>query len=119
MKTNSTRVWLTGILGKEPIIKTFDNGGKKAILILATKDKHLNHNGREILITRWQKVIAWGKTADQVERMLHKGSKVSIEGNIRQYKIQLKDYNYKMITDIMLNQFEVHLDIPYEEKIRA
>jgi single-strand DNA-binding protein len=119
MKTNSNKICLTGTLGKDPIIKIFENGGKKAILILATKDKHLNSSGREIWITRWQKVIAWGKTADQVERMLHKGSKVSIEGNLREYKILLKDYNYKMMTDIMLNQFEVHLDIPNEVKIRA
>lgn len=119
MKTNSNKVCLTGILGKEPIIKIFENGGKKAILILATKDKHLNNSGREIRITRWQKVIAWGKTADQVERMLHKGTKVSIEGFLRQYKILLKDHNFKTMTDIMLNQFEVHLDLSNDVKIRA
>ena len=76
-------VQVTGILGKDVILTSFGNGSKKAILLLATNETNNESNGEESTKTVWQKIIAWGRMAEDISATTRKGSllKISVKVN--------------------------------------
>lgn len=105
----NNKVNLTGHLGKDPIIKTLDSGSKKATLILATREKYKNSVGRDIESTQWHRLIAWGRTAEQIERLLHKGTHISLKGRLHQYKVNVGDTGIKTFYEIIVDSFELQV----------
>jgi single-strand DNA-binding protein len=107
MNTNN-RVQLTGNLGKDPEIRTFDNGVKLARFSMATKEEFTNKQGERSSNTTWHFVTAWGKMADRVEAELQKGSFVSIEGRIQTRNYTDKDGQKKYSTEIVANDLVLY-----------
>ncbi len=97
------RVQLTGNLGKDPEIRTFDKGGKLARFSMATKEEYTNRSGEKTSDTQWHFISAWGKVADRIEADLRKGSFVSIEGRLVTRNYTDKDGNKKYITEVVAN----------------
>ena len=77
------RVTLIGNVGKDPEIKTFASGNKVASITLATTERYKDRNGEQKEDTEWHSVQAFGKLADIVERFVHKGSLLYLDGKIR------------------------------------
>ena len=77
------RVTLIGNCGSEPQIKTFASGNKVANITLATTERYKDRNGEQKEETEWHSVQAFGKLADVVERFVHKGSLLYLDGKIR------------------------------------
>lgn len=77
------RVLLIGNVGKDPEIKTFASGNKVAQITLATSERYKDRNGEQKEETEWHSVQAFGKLADVVERYVHKGSLLYLDGKIR------------------------------------
>ena len=77
------RVTLIGNVGKDPEIKTFSSGNKVASITLATSERYKDRNGEQKEDTEWHSVQAFGKLADIVERFVHKGSLLYLDGKIR------------------------------------
>lgn len=77
------RVLLIGNVGKDPEIKTFASGNKVAQITLATTERYKDRNGEQKEETEWHSVQAFGKLADVVERFVHKGSLLYVDGKIR------------------------------------
>ena len=77
------RVTLIGNVGKDPEIKTFASGNKVANITLATSERYKDRNGEQKEETEWHSVQAFGKLADVVERFVHKGSLLYLDGKIR------------------------------------
>ena len=77
------RVTLIGNCGAEPQIKTFASGNKVAQITLATTERYKDRNGEQKEETEWHSVQAFGKLADVVERFVHKGSLLYLDGKIR------------------------------------
>ena len=77
------KVTLIGNVGKDPEIKTFASGNKVASITLATSERYKDHNGEQKEETEWHSVQAFGKLADVVERFVHKGSLLYLDGKIR------------------------------------
>ena len=77
------RVTLIGNVGKDPEIKTFASGNKVANITLATSERYKDRNGEQKEDTEWHSVQAFGKLADVVERFVHKGSLLYLDGKIR------------------------------------
>ena len=77
------RVTLIGNCGAEPQIKTFASGNKVASITLATSERYKDRNGEQKEETEWHSVQAFGKLADVVERFVHKGSLLYLDGKIR------------------------------------
>jgi len=99
----TNRVQLTGNLGKDPEIKTFDGGIKLAKFSLATKEEFTNKNGERTSSTTWHFITAWGKLAERAEAELQKGSFVSVEGRIQTRNYTDKDGQKKYSTEIVAN----------------
>jgi len=70
MNSLRNKVTLIGNLGNDPDIKEFDTGKKLARLSIATNESYTNASGEKIKETQWHNLIAWGKTAEIMEKYL-------------------------------------------------
>ena len=95
------RVQLTGNLGNNPEIKTFENGGKLAKFSMATKEEYTSKSGEKPSETQWHYVSAWGKVAEKIESEFKKGSFVSIEGRLVTRNYTDKNGQKKYVTEIV------------------
>ncbi len=82
MNALRNKVQLIGNLGADPEIKALDGGKKLAKMNLATNENYKNAKGEKVTETQWHNLIAWGKTAEIVEKFLKKGSEIAVEGKL-------------------------------------
>ena len=82
MTTLRNSVQLIGRPGIDPEVKTIANDRKMARFTLATNDYYFNNKGERIEETQWHNIVAWGKTADIVEKLVKKGKEIMIEGKL-------------------------------------
>ncbi len=94
------KVILLGNLGKDPEIRSLENGASVAKFPLATSETYKNRNGERVETTEWHNVVMWRGLAEIAEKYLKKGSRVYIEGKIRTRSYDDKDGNKKYITEI-------------------
>lgn len=79
------KIMLIGNLGKDPIVKTFENTGNKVAnfsLAVSSRDRDGNEK------TEWFDIAVWGRQAEIAEKYLRKGKNIYVEGRIqsRSYK---------------------------------
>jgi len=104
MNALRNKVQLIGNLGNDPEVKTFDKGKKLAKMSIATNESYRNAKGELVKETQWHNLIAWGKTADIIEKHLKKGSEVAIEGKLINRNYTDKDGNKRYVTEIEVNE---------------
>lgn len=82
------KVTIIGTLGKDPEIRTFQNGGKMASFSVATSEKWKDkQTGEKKERTEWHRISVLNDAlVGIVERFLKKGSKVYIEGQLETRK---------------------------------
>lgn len=98
-------VQLIGNMGKDVQLASFDNGKKKATMVLATNDYFTNNMGEKVKQTEWHNIIAWGKTAEFMAESLKKGSEVAIQGKLSHRSYEDKDGITRYITEVVVNEF--------------
>ena len=90
--------------GADPEIKTF--GDKKiARFSLATNEKHYNDKKELVTETEWHNILALGKNAEIVEKIVKKGRLMAIEGKIQTKQYEDKDKNKRYFTEILIDEF--------------
>ena len=99
----TNRVQLTGNLGNNPEIKTFENGNKVARFSMATKEEYTTRKGEKTSDTQWHFISAWGKVAERIESELQKGSFVSVDGRLTTRNYTDKNGQKKYITEVVAN----------------
>lgn len=77
------KVILVGHLGKDPEIRTFEGGTKKASFSLATSEYRKDKDGNRVEMTEWHNIICWRNLAENAEKYLVKGKQIYLEGKIR------------------------------------
>ena len=97
-------VKLIGHLGKDPEVRTFESGKKKAFFTLATTESYRNQKGENVNDTQWHNIVMWGKLADDAGQMLKKGTEVSIEGKLVHRVYETKTGDKRYITEINANE---------------
>jgi single-strand DNA-binding protein len=107
------KVILIGNLGKDPEIRSMQNGGKVCNLSIATsenwKDKSTGERKEK---TEWHRVVIFNENLSMVaERYLKKGSKVYIEGQIETRKWADQSGQERYSTEIVLRQFRGELTL--------
>ncbi len=98
------RVQLIGHVGQQPEIKTFEKGKKVATITLATNDYYTNEKGEKIEQTEWHRVVAWGKTADIIEKLVTKGKEIAIDGKLTHRSYDDKEGIKRFITEVVANE---------------
>jgi len=56
-----------------------DSGKKLAKFSLATNEVYKGTNGEKKTNTDWHNLVAWGKTADIIEKYVTKGKEIAID----------------------------------------
>jgi single-strand DNA-binding protein len=101
------KVQLTGNLGADPEIKTFDTGNKLARFSIATSEEFFSKGEKKSQI-QWHLIAAWGKVAERIEEELKKGSFVSLEGRLVNRNYMDKNGQKKYITEVVVADFSVN-----------
>lgn len=104
MNALKNKVQLIGNLGNAPEVKNTESGKKLAKFSMATNETYRNAKGEKVTETQWHNLIAWGKVADLVEKLLSKGTEVAVEGKLINRNYTDKDGNKKYVTEILVNE---------------
>lgn len=72
---------LIGHLGQDPDVKQGATGAFGNMSV-ATDESYTDKNGQKVQRTEWHRVAVYGKTAENCQRYLRKGSLVYVEGAI-------------------------------------
>lgn len=95
------KVMLIGNLGKDPEVKTLDNGAKIATFPLATSENYKDKEGNRQTRTEWHNLVLWRGLADIAENYLHKGSQVFVEGRLSTRKWEDKEGHTRYTTEVI------------------
>ncbi|MBL1233261.1 MAG: single-stranded DNA-binding protein [Flavobacteriales bacterium] len=104
MNNLKNKVQLIGNLGNAPEIINLESGKKLAKFAIATNESYRNAKGETVKETQWHNLVAWGKTAEIVEKYLTKGNEVAIEGKLTSRSYEDKEGNKKYITEVVVNE---------------
>lgn len=107
MAGSVNRVTILGNLGRDPEVRTFQNGGKVCNLRIATSETWKEKNtGEKKERTEWHTVAIFNDGLVRVaEQYLKKGSKVYIEGQLQTRKWQDQSGNDRYSTEVVLQGF--------------
>ena len=107
MAGSVNKVILIGNLGRDPEIRTFQNGGKVANLRIATSEQWKDRTtGERREKTEWHTVSILSEgLVNVVERFLKKGSKVYVEGQLETRKWQDQSGQDRYSTEVVLRGF--------------
>ncbi len=105
MKSMRNKVQLIGNLGVNPEVMELQKGQKLAKFSLATNESYYNNAGEKVSDTQWHNLVAWGKTAEKVEKYLKKGTEVAVEGKLVSRSYEDKSGNKRYVTEIVINDF--------------
>jgi single-strand DNA-binding protein len=111
MAGSVNKVILVGNLGRDPEIRSFQNGGRVASFSIATsedwKDKATGEKKEK---TEWHRIsVLNDNLVGVVERFLKKGSKVYIEGQLETRKWTNKDGQEQYTTEVVLRPYRGEL----------
>lgn len=98
------KVILIGHLGKDPEVRTFENGTKKANFSLATTEYYKDKDGNRQEQTEWHNIVCWRNLAEIAEKYLTKGKLIYVEGKIKTRSWEDNGAK-KYITEIEANTF--------------
>lgn len=111
MAGSVNKVILIGNLGRDPEVRTFQNGGKVCNLRIATSENWKDRNtGERREKTEWHSVAIFAEPLARVaEQYLRKGSKVYIEGQLETRKWQDQNGQDRYSTEVVLRPYRSEL----------
>lgn len=103
------KVILLGNVGKEPDVKYFDQNSAVANFTVATTERSFVGKSGQVVPerTEWHNIVVRGGLIPVVERFVHVGSKVYIEGKIRSRSFVDRDGQTRYVTEIPADVLEV------------
>ena len=100
---------LIGNVGQDPEVRYVDQGVAVARIRLATTERgYTLQNGTQVPDhTDWHNVILWRKLAEIVEKYVHKGDKLYVEGRVRYTTYDDKQGQRRYATEIWADNLEL------------
>jgi single-strand DNA-binding protein len=102
------KVTLIGNVGQDPEIRTTTGGGRVANFSLATSRVWNGPSGDRQEKTEWHKCVVWNSKvtslADVVEKYVHKGTQLYVEGRIEYRTYQDKENQTRYVTEINVRE---------------
>ena len=107
MAGSLNKVQLIGNLGRDPEVRTFQNGGKVCNLRIATSETWKDKNtGERKEKTEWHQVAIFNEGLVRIcEQYLKKGSKIYVEGQLQTRKYQDQSGADRYSTEVVLQGF--------------
>ncbi len=113
MAGSVNKVIIVGNLGRDPEVRSFQNGGKVVNLRIATSETWRDKaSGERKERTEWHSVAIYSEPLAKIaEQYLRKGSKVYIEGALETRKWQDQSGQDRYTTEIVLRPFRGELTL--------
>ena len=113
MAGSVNKVILVGNLGRDPEVRSFQNGGKVCNLRIATSENWKDRNtGERRERTEWHSVAIFSEPLARIaEQYLRKGSKVYIEGQLETRKWQDQSGQDRYSTEVVLRPYRGELTL--------
>ncbi|WP_127104219.1 single-stranded DNA-binding protein [Pararhodobacter zhoushanensis] len=113
MAGSVNKVILIGNLGRDPEVRSFQNGGKVVNLRIATSETWRDKaSGERKERTEWHSVAIFSEPLGKIaEQYLRKGSKVYIEGQLETRKWQDQSGQDRYSTEVVLRPFRSELTL--------
>lgn len=107
MAGSVNRVILVGNIGKDPEVRSTQEGGKIVNLTLATSETWNDRSsGERKEKTEWHRVVIFNdRVAETVERFVKKGAKLYVEGSLQTRKWTDQQGQEKYSTEIVVGRF--------------
>jgi len=107
MAGSVNKVILIGNLGRDPEVRTFQNGGRVCNLAVATSESWRDReSGERREKTEWHRVSIYNDNLIRLaEQYLKKGSKVYLEGQLETRKVPGQDGQERYFTEVALRPY--------------
>ncbi len=107
MAGSVNKVILVGNLGRDPEIRSTQDGTRVANLSLATSESWRDRNtGERRERTEWHRVVIFNdRLVEVVEKYLRKGSKIFVEGQLQTRKWTDQSGQDRYTTEVVLQRF--------------
>ncbi|MFM2129941.1 MAG: hypothetical protein RL477_1487 [Pseudomonadota bacterium] len=111
MAGSVNKVILVGNLGRDPEVRSTQDGGKIVQLSVATSEQWRDRaSGERKERTEWHRVVIFNeRLAEVAEKYLRKGSKVYLEGQLQTRKWTDKEGQDRYTTEVVLGKFRGEL----------
>jgi single-strand DNA-binding protein len=111
MAGSVNKVILVGNLGKDPEVRSTQDGSKIVNLTLATSETWNDRaSGERKERTEWHRVVIFNdRTADVAERFLKKGAKIYVEGALQTRKWTDQQGQERYTTEVVIGRFNGQL----------
>ena len=104
MNTLKNHVQLIGNVGQEPQITNLESGKKVARLSLATNEYYKDAKGEKVQNTEWHTIVAWGKTAEIIEKYAGKGKEIGVAGKLKSRSYEDNEGVKRYVTEVEANE---------------
>lgn len=104
MSTLRNKVQLIGNAGNDPEIVNLESGKKLAKFTIATNDHYKNDNGDKVTDTQCHNIVAWGKTAEIIEKYVSKGKELALEGKLTHRSYEDKNGDKRYFTEVVVDE---------------
>ncbi len=108
MSRSLNKVMLIGNLGSDPEVRSTTGGNRVATFSLATSRSWNSASGDRQEKTEWHRCVVWNSKASQladiVEKYVHKGDKLFVEGRIEYRQWQDKEGQTRYSTEINVRE---------------
>lgn len=113
MAGSVNKVILVGNIGRDPEIRTLNNGERVANLSLATSEQWRDKaSGERKERTEWHRIVVFNDSlVGIIERYVKKGSTLYIEGSLQTRKWTDQNGQEKYSTEIVLQRFNGNLTL--------
>lgn len=103
------KIILIGNVGQEPTVKHLESGATVATFSLATTERgYTLQNGTQVPErTEWHNIVVWRKLAEIVEKYVHKGDKLYVEGKIQTRSYDDQNGVKRFVTEVMTDNIEL------------
>jgi single-strand DNA-binding protein len=107
MMNIKNHVQLVGRLGANPEVKILENGNKLARFSIAVTETYKTKAGEKVTDVQWHSIVAWGNLAAVAERLLQKGTQVTIDGKLFNRSYTNKEGVKRSSTEVVANELFV------------
>ena len=108
------KVMLIGNVGNDPEVRYLESNpqnpqanAKVASFRLATTERYRDRNGETRENTEWHNIVVWRNNADVVEKFVHKGSQIYIEGKLRPRQWTDQTGNKRYTTEVVADSIQL------------
>lgn len=113
MAGSVNKVILIGNLGKDPEVRTMNNGGEVVSFSLATSENWNDKaSGERREKTEWHNIVIFNENLGRIAKQyLRKGSSVYVEGQLQTRKWTDQNGNDRYTTEVVLQRFRGELTL--------